>query len=137
MSDYIFVNYELTSNETLGFSSPIKIGNGIVIQNGTSITRNNENELNLTGGAYLVNYSVSSFNNAPSVPRIEVVIEFRGTPLMTTYGIGPQANGIALASNTAILQAEFGINNIVRIVNHSDNPLTEGTRTNLTIFKLP
>ncbi|TCZ80821.1 hypothetical protein E0485_00565 [Paenibacillus albiflavus] len=139
MADFIFVNFVLVPGEVITNGSPIRIGDGIVTQQGSAIVRNNDTELNLTqAGFYLVNYSVSNFT--PGNTRIETIINLRNTNLNETLAIGPSStvsgDTVATAASTEILQAFSGINNIFKVLNHSNNNLTEGARINLTIFKI-
>jgi len=130
LADLIFINYVVPKNESVVNSSPIKIGNGIVVSEGTAIVRHNENELNLTEpGSYLVHYTITNFN--PNATTVEAIINLRNNPEYSTLAIGP-----SFASSTAILTAFSDVNNIFKVVNNSDNALTEGARLNLTILKI-
>lgn len=135
MADLIFINYVIPQGDKITKDSPIKIGNGIVTSEGTAIVRHNENELNLTEpGSYLIKYTVTNFSPDPA--PVETVIDLRNNHEYSTLAIGPSSGGVAFASCTAILTAMSGMNNIFKIVNHSDSALTEGARVNLTILKI-
>ncbi|MDR0267813.1 hypothetical protein [Paenibacillus sp.] len=135
MADLIFINYVIPKGEKIVNNSPIKIGDGIVTSEGSAIVRHNENELNLTEpGHYLIKYTVTNFSPEPD--PIETVIDLRNNQDYSTLAIGPSSGGVAFASCTAILPAMSGMNNIFKIVNHSDTALTEGARVNLTILKI-